>query len=254
MQYFKEIPLLFSTPMVQAIMEGRKTQTRRTRGLENVPLKEFDHISFNPKDWPKKPWVFKKKTQKDPVRYEIEYDAKCPYGKPGDLIWVREKTIRNNNSNTYWPVADGYVKTSDYEKITPSIHMPKSASRRWLMVEEIRLERLQDISGEDILYEGVRVPVSKNNTIVFTLGKKDKAIDFLPNAFAAWGAPKLTGRQLLFVHWAELWCDVNGRESWNQNPWVWVVKFRILSITGRPSDEVIMENHMDITEKEATNA
>jgi len=250
---FSEIPLLFQTEMVQAVVTDRKNQTRRTRGL--------DEMNENPDDW-EFCWVgdtvinqkitefgtfFQHKKDRKQVRF-----IKSPYSKPGDLLWVRETW---GMKNCGWSTLErryntilAYRADVEDQDVTwkPSIHMPKAACRIWLMVENIRVERLQDISGDDIFSEGVVVPVSENNTIVFTLGKKNNAIDFLPDGFAAEGQPKLTGNQILFAHWAELWCKVNGRESWDQNPWVWVVKFRTLSKTGRPSDELIVKNWKEV--------
>lgn len=210
----KERPILFSTFMVQAILEGRKTQTRRV-------------IKPQPDNEP----YFAGKLNMWYAENKPKGLSDCPYGQPGDLLWVREKTIRNNNSNTYWPVADGYIKTADYEKTIPSIHMPKAAARIWLKVKDVRVERLQDISENDIIAEGVRIPVNGPNNVVFVLGEENSAISFLPERKEG---EKYTQFQLLKAFWAELWCKVNGRKSWDANPWVWVVEFEVVSRCGKP--------------------
>jgi len=215
-----EKPILFSTSMVQAILEGRKTQTRRVIKPQPGPelkffgwqVPEYTHVAFG-------------------NNFRIESKHRNPYGQSGDLLWVRETTIRNNNSNTYWPVADGYVKTADYEKTIPSIHMPKAAARIWLQVKDVKVERVNDISEKDIIAEGVRIPVNGPNNVVFVLGEENSAISFLPERKEG---EKYTQFQLLKAFWAELWCKVNSRKSWDANPWVWVVEFEVVSTSGRP--------------------
>src|SRR5690606_1595189 len=158
----KEIPLLFQTEMVQDILAGRKTQTRRTKGLEDVPLQKFDEIEYMPDHWGKRPWVFSHKIQSNPDRFEIKAGVKSIYGKPGDLLWVRETfTIKApvmgfeaQDWASYEYKASGYTLGFG-EKWKPSIHMPKAAARIWLEITDISVERLQDISKEDAIAEGI---------------------------------------------------------------------------------------------------
>ena len=201
----KEHPILFSTPMVQAILEGRKTQTRRV-------------IKPQPDEEP----YFANKTFMWYAENKPKGLSDCPYGEPGDLLWVRETTIRNNNSNTYWPVADGYVKTADYEKTIPSIHMPKDAARIWLKVKDVRVERLESISSNDAKAEGIDYSMS-------------------PIGFCGWdyqtgGYNAMTTPYHSFM---SLWRKVHGIERYGKtgNPWVWVITFEELSRTGRPEPE-----------------
>lgn len=113
--------------------------------------------------------------------------------------------------------------------------MPKVASRIWLMVEEIRVERLQDISEEDAIAEGIE-SIDQHGSKVwkrydgYSLVTSDPVVSF----------------------WS-LWASINGEDSWLSNPWVWVVKYRILSKTGKPSIETIEKNYLEITGKEVTN-
>lgn len=210
----KELPILFSTPMVKANLEGRKTMTRR---IVKPSLNEYLHLNRD--------FI---------AEYENGQLVKCPYGQPGDLLWVRETMGFNKNSETYWPIADGYVKTADYEKIIPSIHVPKIHSRIWLKVINVRVERLHYINEEDIIKEGLQIPCN-NGKPVFILGEDNSAVNFLPDGCLANNAPALTKMQLLFAHFAELWCKINGRKSWDSNPWVWVIEYEVLSTTGKPS-------------------
>jgi hypothetical protein len=217
----KFIPILFSTEMVQAILEGRKTQTRREVNFPEVwpDLLDDLHSKLVVKDKE----VFN-------LAGEHQYNLRDRFGKPGDVLWVRESWA-HNRLGTGWPFH--YIALNDTfsnpenEKWKPSIHMPKAACRIWLRVKSVRVERLQDISEKDIIAEGVRIPVSnkstENNKVVLELGAKDKAISFLPK-----GKEKLSQKDYLFAFWAELWCKVNGRESWDANPWVWVVEFERL--------------------------
>lgn len=197
----KEIPVLFSTPMVQANLEGRKTNTRRLKGLEKI---NQDPASYNLQT------LFLHATGRftfapvDPMHAITEADiieVKCPYGQPGDLLWVREAFSLWLDAIKYKADGESVLKGFKYK---PSIHMPKDYARIWLQVEEIRVERLQDISEEDAIAEGAMM-------VTFTDG------DISPSTAFRF-----------------LWKLINGEESWNANPWVWVVKYKILSTTGKP--------------------
>lgn len=224
-----ERPILFQTEMVKAILEGRKTQTRRTRGLDLPKDLVFDKIKFYYRSWPKKPLCFMKRIFAEGQEYfEILAQFNCPYGKPGDLLWVRETWSHTRQLNIN-PEDEsyGFVYKSDgsiwetYEgwRWKPSIHMPKSASRIWLMIEDIRVERVQEISESDAEAEGV---------------KPELLMD--PNKIA----------QSFKLGFYYLWAKINGEESLDQNPWVWVIQFRVLSKTGKPSEELIEKNLCDL--------
>lgn len=177
----KERPILFSTPMVQAILAGRKTQTRRVVKGEALKFLQPDMFTSE--------FV----ANKD--------NALCPYGKPGDLLWVRETWCRVNH-NEYLYKANSL---GDNLKWKPSIHMPKAAARVWLRVTSVRVERLQDISVSDAINEGI-----ENET-----GH--------PYGFKIYGQDNITGGS--GASFKSLWELINGTESWHANPWVWVVEF-----------------------------
>lgn len=230
----KEHPILFSTPMVQAELENRKTMTRRTRGLEKInenPDKYEYHglLPDNPLIH-----VFARLWKGNHVE---TIHIKSPYGQPEDLLWVRESFANINHPDLKYRFKADHLNPKSVVW-SPSIHMPKSAARIWLQVKEIRVERLHDISTADIKSEGVRIPITKEGHIIFTLGSDNSAVEFLPDGYYADGADHDTMEQhehtLFFAFWAELWCKVNGRNSWDLNPWVWVVKFKVLSTTGKP--------------------
>ena len=188
----KERPILFSGPMVRAILEGRKTMTRR---------------------------VVKPGEMLTPAQVEREVNGgtgaiRCPYGKPGDRLWVREtielRTILGNNfpSPVYVAdgshvVVDGGKKASNHafirRRVTPSIHMPRWASRITLEVTGVRVERLQDISEADAKAEG--------------------------SPLAACGAPQDGSHKAGF---ADIWASIHGT-AWDANPFVWVIEFRRVS-------------------------
>lgn len=243
-----EIPILFQTEMVQANLADMKTQTRRANKLDVPHDLVIDKVEFNTNDWPKTPLLFKKKVKEigNTDFFEIVEAFKSPYGKPGDLLWVRE-SMTNIEARIIYKADLNDVE--DFEEIhqvygltkikwKPSIHMPKSASRLWLMVEEIRVERLQDITEEDAKAEGMKEVPSNNS------GFKGNVFE-RPNYKRHYATAKLA--------FSQLWISINGQESWKSNPWVWVIKYRILSKTGRPSDEVILRNHLEITKKEVSN-
>lgn len=174
----KERPILFSAPMVRAILEGRKTQTRRV--IKPQPESHLDPDSV------KGAW-------------ESGFiDVKCPYGQPGDRLWVRETFAwlpdglnADQNHGRYHYRADGDLAV----KWQPSIHMPRIASRITLRIKDVRVERLQDISDADALAEGV----DQTNTSI--------------RGYAA-------------ERFKRLWSSINGADSWHSNPWVWVIEFK----------------------------
>lgn len=209
----KERPILFSAPMVRAILDGRKTQTRRViKGKGTWSVEDAD--DFSNRKWP---------------GYEDEYgtwtDMPCPYGQPGDRLWVRETWACNPYDQTTWYRAnDDLPPRREYGPIgwKPSIHMPRWASRITLEVVRVRVERLQDISEQDAIAEGVKV-------------FQDAIIEPYSNP------PKRM--ELTAVHYfADLWNKINGHGSWDANPWVWVVDFKTLT-TGREAHPTFTCNH-----------
>lgn len=169
--------------------------------------------------------------------------VKYPYGQPGDLLWVRESFyelihIKHGLSEKYYYKADLECQGWKF-KYKPSIHMPKDAARIWLMVEEIRVERVQDISDEDARSEGLNDP------------KFNLESEFVSNAIN--NGKTLCSGDYLFV-WKSLWISINGEASWDANPWVWVVKYRVLSTSGKPNVDQIRQAYTDITSGENLSA
>lgn len=187
----KERPINLKAWEVRAILDGRKTQTRRI--VKNQPE-----------------WI-RPAVGRDGIAWGYcgsgpENGIRCLYGQPGDRLWVRE-THLNHALPGYSPVwfyrADDDEKPHD-RKWIPSILMPRKASRITLEVESVRVERLNEISEEDAKAEGIE--------------RSDGAWVSYDEIMRRYTAPKNSFRSL--------WQSINGPESWAENPWVWVVTFR----------------------------
>lgn len=214
--------------MVQAILDGRKTQTRRTRGLEE--------INKNPEDWHFVGIYVTDYGEIGATFQNCEEFArtKCPYGKPGDRLWVRETWQITNflhpSNENYGYVYKASENGKDWQENTeewkwkPSIHMTKAAARIWLEITEISVERLQDISKEDAIAEGV-------DTYFNSIVKQDCYRDYLFKG-EDWMTPEGEYYYPGFS-FRSLWESINGAESWDLNPWLWVIKFKVLSTTGK---------------------
>lgn len=206
----KYCPILFSAPMVRAILSGQKTQTRRV-----AKLTDAGHV--------KEPRGHRRWHPGDP-----DATKASPYGQPGDRLWVRETWAKNEGG------AGGYCYRADHggacayeahdlgkglvthkvSKWKPSIHMPRAASRITLEITGVRVERLDDISRNDAIAEGVHRDTAGRWT---TYSATESAREHLSPAEA----------------YRDLWESINGTGSWEANPWVWVVEFkRIQPIPG----------------------
>jgi hypothetical protein len=224
----KERPIPFSAPMVRAILADEKTQTRwvvKPQPPEILP-------AYAPKVyWPARD---RHMTHGDPdgaayLQFERpgDYDGahvmrggfgfRCPYGQPGDRLWVREAWAVPHRYDHLGPrnipvlgVRTHYAATEERGGLRwrPSIHMPRWASRITLEVTAIRVERLQDISEADALAEGVtpKWEPGCSGRLMEALG----GFSFRPAASA----------------YAELWEQINGPGAWDANPWVWVIEFK----------------------------
>lgn len=223
----KERPILFSGPMVRAILEGRKTQTRRVV----KPLKTSGLIRWNPV------------ILNGSGGWSDEHGSpiKCPYGKPGDRLYVRETWGVGTRPDPWQGCVDGveyradleYLEDGDdlelntepdidYSKYSgrgwrPSIHMPRAACRILLEITDIRAERLQDISEQDAIAEGVE---NFQWLDPHTEEIKPAFLNYMPTGYRSMMTAKAS--------FESLWHSINGPESWNQNPFVWVVEFKKL--------------------------
>lgn len=207
----KERPILFSGPMVRAILDGRKTQTRRIM----KPQPTYDGFW-----WSHKGYSCGGEKQ---FRDGLPMFVGCPYGKVGDRLWVRETCCSDGWSVHYLADNDhrefGETRYDDVIKLhhysggfsrqVPSIHMPRWASRITLEITGVRVERLNEISEADAYSEGVNIPSGQS--------------------FASNGNPEL--RNEARCAFQSLWNSINGPESWAANPFVWVIEFKRIETT-----------------------
>jgi len=236
----KEHPIIFNSDMVKAILDGRKTQTRRvikdsffpkttktTTNFAGETLKKtIDKVQIHPSDnCVGSEWYENGKLVVIPSRFKEIMIKKCPFGKVGDRLWARETwhflgTDRMRLGRTHL-IQDGVVEYKDGSKRTitthwestekymtkadrwrPSIHMPRWASRITLEITDIRVERLQEIKHKDFLCEGYP---TKDETFYVEYGK---------------------------YKWAEewfigLWNSIHKKQHrWEDNPWVFIISFR----------------------------
>lgn len=240
MSQAKERPILFSGPMVRAILEGRKTVTRR----EIKPRMRSADTQFELHQQPDGSWRPMHTFDESCMDAQgTEHPIVCPYGQVGDRLWVRESwqdvhpvqvtdgrytqlgragipgppevtsqtiyradgpypVVYHTHAHPYrclqpdpkhlpTPAEGGFTGWA------PSIHMPRWASRILLEITDVRVERLQEITTEQIIAEG----------LVTSLREHDAVCD-------------------LREQWQQLWSGLNGTESWTSNPWVWVVEFK----------------------------
>lgn len=257
----KVYPILMSAPMIMATIAGRKSQTRRLCKGGVIAWLEPD--------------MFTPEFVSDPS------NNLCPYGTKGDILYVRESWKPLGWSSDDDPelhiqykadqIAQAFYASEDVcEKIDlsihaecakkgvkidgdgkyltdddpiswrPSIHLPKELSRIWLKVSEVRIERLQDVTNQDSLAEG---------------------IDFVERRGSAWYKDylftHLEGIQDCFNYllpknsFRSLWMKIHGRDSWRENPWVWVIEYQVLSITGK--DDIPQEILRQLDGKEVVN-
>lgn len=198
-------PILFSTPMVQAILDGRKTQTRRVaKAPDYAYIKQGGLVWYDP--------------------MQNQETKRCPRYLPGDILWVRETwavitsladpfTSRGNAfsagiDSSFWYKADK-KKLPDSFTWRPSIHMPREAARLFLRVTDVRVERLQEINARDVMAEGIDL---KGYDLEQIMKFRD-----CPEALSS------MYRQSFLV----LWDSLNAKRGygWESNPWVWVYTF-----------------------------
>lgn len=225
----KEHPILFSSEMVRAILDGRKTQTRRTNGLEDVNnypgklsgesflgelgykgLDTSDYYIKNKRDYAKNSglyhWFLGEQTE---LREINPIPVKCTYGQPGDRLWVRETWMPFTEAGVL--LHEAIYKATDKPepdediplRWRPSIFMPRWASRITLEVVNVRVERVQDISLSETETEGIHYFYSLKG--ICSANPPDPRWKFI-----------------------ELWDSINAKRGygWEINPFVWVIEFK----------------------------
>lgn len=207
-------PILFNTEMVQALLDGRKTQTRRV--IKPQPERTYVAGHGIGRAGYTNEWVTCH--QSDEFGWEAWKEKaliNCPYGQPGDLLWVRETfTIYQGYSDSVPLYKTG--EHDDLLKWSPSIHMPRWASRLTLKITNVRVERVQDISEEDAKAEGV---YSWNGNTG----------DVRTGAHKIWGTKEVSALDPVAA-FELLWDSINTKRgySWESNPWVWVIEFEVI--------------------------
>lgn len=195
----KETGLILKAPLVRAILEGRKTQTRRI-------AKSVRHPDLG--------------SMYSPGALVLEHEPQhvinraCPYGQPGDRIYVRETFSQHPEwgqlafraDGEEFEDADGWLWEPKWQ---PSSQIPKELARIWLEVTGVRVERLQDISEADALAEGARFELASIDSV------------------------RIGATASFLSGFRNIWESTGG--DWDANPWVWVIDFKVLSTTGRPT-------------------
>lgn len=261
----KERPILFSAPMVRALLEGRKTQTRRVvkkwhfnTGCEGLNFGFSGLVASQVS-----PGLWRLSSRGEGGCWQERCGAISPYGKPGDRLWVRESFQPLLRDGVKWQDAD-YETGDGYEinyvtsggvkefydcsndeafcsRITPSIYMPRWASRILLEITDVRVERLQDISEEDAVAEGA----------FFTNYGRDcfhgYGMSIMGNCPApdrdhpqrnGWSMVPTASHESCLgdarMAFANYWCKLAGEKDWNvgpawdANPWVWALSFKVV--------------------------
>ena len=239
----KERGMIFNAEMVRAILDGRKTQTRRPIKWKQTRFTEIGERE----DGSKWPWS-------EDAEHACDFWHPCPFGAVGDRIWVREAYRFPASLDDVSPtgvgemaVATGYrkpwaptfyeftgtfsdgwkgfetpPKVSDAGKLRPSIHMPRWASRILLEITGVRVERLNAISEEDAQREGVHTEVWDQTVVARNYAARDKFFQFWSEDMPHY----VEMNQLYRSSFISLWESIYGAENWLANPWVWVIEFK----------------------------
>lgn len=244
----KERPILFSGPMVRAILAGTKTQTRRVADLPESPLfVGLGHPSIEV-DGTEEP---------GPERFAAwgeDWNARSPYGQPGDRLWVREtwrteelddddeasgsdigtdgvrfaadgvfRSIENTiEASERWGVTHNSTDSRKlFSRWRPSIHMPRWACRLELELTQVRVERLQDITEEDAKAEGLKGITKDGRLVKYGVPDRDGYPGTDDDGWE-WQDWETTPSRAF----AKLWRCINGPAAWDTNPWVWALTFK----------------------------
>lgn len=272
----KERGIIMQPESIEAILAGRKIQTRRIikhqPSMQGMTLgRLLSTTSREKKKHENKLHWVKVSESGYGIDHEDDVFFNCPYGQPGDRLYVKESWkpkawdcegswwIKYKDSRVLYIddcLFDEDFKDNDfcirltdyldskgceqneegnfinYENLLPwrsPLFMPRKAASLWLEVEEVKVERVQDISEEDAKAEGLAC-VSKDG-FLYKYGIPDN--DGMPGTDDAgwpWPAWEISPIEA----YKRMWCQINSPESWEVNPWVWAVKFKLISATGRP--------------------
>ncbi|EPM4139792.1 hypothetical protein ACTLOE_002772 [Klebsiella variicola] len=192
----KERGMIFNAEMVRAILDGRKTQTRRPIKWKQTRFTEIGERE----DGSKWPWS-------EDAEHACDFWHPCPFGAVGDRIWVRETWARYNIDQNSHDIAFRATTPEDWPeegRWRPSIHMPRWASRILLEITDVRVERLNAISQADAIAEGAPPSHPSIDCVSQEYG--------FPDFSRSW--------------FGQTWQHIYGKESWKANGWVWVIEFK----------------------------
>ncbi|HEY9749835.1 MAG TPA: hypothetical protein V6C63_14215 [Allocoleopsis sp.] len=211
----KERPILFSGPMIRAILEGRKTQTRRIIKLPSWSTNDWSDFETDGKE-----------AEIICANTGCLASIPCPYGQVGDRLYCRETWSK---SLPEWQIEAPYIYRADHLdpkgdaqpiKWKPAIHMPKEASRITLEITDVRVQRLQEISEEDAIAEGIRLI---GDTFPHGGDFWKKGPNFYTIEYPGWSFNAPTAKEC-FAH---LWDSINGKTyPWGSNLFVRAVSFK----------------------------
>lgn len=224
----KERGMIFNGEMVRAILDGRKTQTRRPIKWKQTRFTEVGERE----DGSKWPWS-------EDAEHACDFWHPCPFGAVGDRIWVRETFCTVDDTQYGGGKWVDYRATPKFEashpagwdcapndaealKWRPSIHMPRWASRILLEITDVRVERLNAISEEDAQSEGVHTEVWDQTVVARNYAARDEFFQFWSEDMPHY----VEMNQLYRSSFTSLWESIYGAENWLANPWVWVIEFK----------------------------
>lgn len=216
----RERPILFSGPMVRAILDGRKTQTRRVVTRLPEAREGWARHSLRPCLYAGG-WSWH---DEHGNCHHCDWTVRCPFGGVGDRLWVRETWLDDGTGepgNIHYraSASDGDLEwlRADGRRWRPSIHMPRIASRLTLEITDVRVERLQDISDGDVSAEGITAEAVQ---ALWDANRGHRGEVTHQGRFP--GFEEFSPHDL----WCAAWTLINGAASWDADPWAWVVEFR----------------------------
>jgi hypothetical protein len=220
----KEHPILFSAAMIRAILDGRKTQTRRVLGVQPLDIltpadKRASSLAKVTRKWDGKRVWFALTVRGETIEGNRGVAFRCKYGEVGDRLWVREAFAWMDDKEVWYRATDeakgAAIEGDDVDedtgkplkfRWTPSIYMPRWASRITLELTGVRVERLQDITEADAIAEGV-------------------------DAVTMADMPR-QGTMNRYTDFAHIWEKINAKRGygWDANPWVWALTFKRVTL------------------------
>lgn len=231
-----EHPILFSAPMVRAILAGKKVVTRR---VVKLPAVTESRSLYHLEEYPDGVW-----------RDEEFVLGRCPYGVAGDRLWVKEtfaSTAQAGEGSPWWVyrATDPDWATMEGWRWKPSIFMPREASRITLAVKSVRVEHLHAINEAEALLEGVVSEMSPTYyNVLCKGGRNSQLVEGFVGGIPKVGEQSSYGGEVEYVQrveggvmltarqvFASLWAGLNGAGSWEANPLVWRVEFEVVPNT-----------------------